>query len=175
MRAWLQRLTDLEGPVCAACNRGGHREPVRRLFRFISRLGDGVIWYLTMALMPIAFGQAGLATSLQLAALGTMSLVVYKALKQSTHRPRPCDYHGNVQPLIPALDEFSSPSGHTLHAVGFTLVIAAHFPGLAWFYGGFTLLVAASRLVLGLHYPSDALAGAAIGSLLGVGTFWLFG
>ena len=175
MKAWLQRLTDLEGPVCAACNRSGQREPIRRLFRLVSRLGDGVIWYLTMALMPIAFGQPGVMASLQMAALGILSLLVYKLLKQSTHRPRPCDYHGNVRPLIPALDEFSFPSGHTLHAVGFTLLIAGHFPGLAWFYSGFTLLVAASRLVLGLHYPSDVVAGAAIGGLLAGFTLWVFG
>jgi len=130
----------------------------------ISRLGDGVIWYITTALLPIAFGQAGLDASLQMLAVGLSSLVVYKALKHGTHRRRPCDYHGNVVPLMPALDEFSFPSGHTLHAVGFTLVIVWHFPGLIWLYASFTLLVAASRLVLGLHYPSDVVAGALIGA-----------
>jgi len=168
-------LNDWEGPVCAAWNRRGHRTLVKRTFQVISRLGDGVIWYLTMALLPVAFGADGIETSLQMLAVGIMSLVVYKSLKHGTHRPRPCDYHGNVQPLMPALDEFSFPSGHTLHAVGFTLVIAGHFPGLAWFYGGFTVLVAASRLVLGLHYPSDVLAGAVLGSLMAAMSFSLFG
>ncbi|MEK7737966.1 MAG: phosphatase PAP2 family protein, partial [Pseudomonadota bacterium] len=61
---------------------------------------------------------------------------------------------------------FSFPSGHTLHAVSFTLVASAAYPVLApslWLY---TALVALSRPVLGLHYPSDVLAGAAIGALL---------
>ena len=171
MKPWLQHLSDWEGPVCAAFNRRGHRVAVKRLFQLVSRLGDGVIWYITMALMPIAFGEAGLQTALQMALLGILSLTVYKLLKNGTHRPRPFRHHGNVQPLMPALDEFSFPSGHTLHAVGFTLVIAGNFPALAVFYGGFTVLVAMSRLVLGLHYPSDVLAGAAIGSLLAGLTF----
>jgi undecaprenyl-diphosphatase len=37
---------------------------------------------------------------------------------------------------------------------------------LAWLLVPFTLLVAASRVVLGLHYPSDVLAGAALGALI---------
>ena len=56
------------------------------------------------------------------------------------------------------------PSGHTLHAVAFTLVALAHYPVLAWLLMPFTASVAVSRVVLGLHYPSDVLAATAIGS-----------
>lgn len=41
-----------------------------------------------------------------------------------------------------------------------------NFPELAWLLVPFTLLVAASRVVLGLHYPSDVLAGAALGATI---------
>lgn len=51
------------------------------------------------------------------------------------------------------LDEFSFPSGHTLHAVAFSLVAMAHYPVLAWALVPFTASVAVSRVVLGLHYP----------------------
>jgi undecaprenyl-diphosphatase len=66
----------------------------------------------------------------------------------------------------PPLDRYSFPSGHTLHAVSFTAIATAHFPELGWVLVPFTVLVAASRVVLGLHYPSDVLAGAAIGAAL---------
>jgi undecaprenyl-diphosphatase len=71
----------------------------------------------------------------------------------------------------PVLDTFSFPSGHTLHAVAFTLVACSYYPGLTAVLMPFTLLTAASRVVLGLHYPSDVLAGAAIGAAVALASF----
>jgi undecaprenyl-diphosphatase len=62
------------------------------------------------------------------------------------------------------LDQFSFPSGHTLHAVCFTLIVCGHLPFAIWILTPFALMVAISRPVLGLHYPSDVLAGALIGA-----------
>jgi undecaprenyl-diphosphatase len=67
---------------------------------------------------------------------------------------------------VAPLDRYSFPSGHTLHAVSFTIVTTAHAPELAPILVPFALLVAASRVVLGLHYPTDVAAGAFIGMLL---------
>ena len=55
----------------------------------------------------------------------------------------------------------------TQHAVAFTLVILEHHPGAVWVLAPFTVLVAMSRVILGVHYPSDVAAGATLGSLLG--------
>jgi undecaprenyl-diphosphatase len=74
----------------------------------------------------------------------------------------------------PPLDRCSFPSGHTLHAVCFTSLATAHFPELGWVLVPFALLVAASRVVLGLHYPTDVLAGAAIGGMLAAAGMRLF-
>jgi undecaprenyl-diphosphatase len=64
------------------------------------------------------------------------------------------------------LDHFSFPSGHTLHAVLFTVMLGVSFPLLLPVMIPFMLLVAASRVVLGLHYPTDVMVGAAIGATL---------
>jgi undecaprenyl-diphosphatase len=48
--------------------------------------------------------------------------------------------------------------------VAFAIVLGYHYPWAAWIVGPFPLLVAASRMVLGLHYPSDVIVGAAIGA-----------
>ncbi|HNW79764.1 MAG TPA: phosphatase PAP2 family protein, partial [Candidatus Competibacteraceae bacterium] len=64
------------------------------------------------------------------------------------------------------LDEYSFPSGHTLHAVSFSIIAVYYYPVLAWLVLPFTVLVALSRLVLGLHYPSDVLAGILLGAAL---------
>ena len=52
-----------------------------------------------------------------------------------------------------------------MHAVAFSLVLAHYHPALGWPLWAFTVLVALSRVVLGLHYPSDVAIGAAIGWL----------
>ena len=78
--------------------------------------------------------------------------------------------HREVIARAPPLDEFSFPSGHTLHAVSFGIVAAGWFPVLALPLALFAVLVAMSRVVLGLHYPSDVLAGAALGAALGLGS-----
>lgn len=138
--------------------------PLRLLFRLVSRLGDGVFWYSLMFALSVAQGLPGLEVAFRMFAAGMIGLVVYKSLKVRTGRPRPYKVLGDIRAGITPLDAFSFPSGHTLHAVAFTVVAVSHFPALSWVLVPFTALVAISRVVLGLHYPSDVLAGAAIGA-----------
>jgi len=71
------------------------------------------------------------------------------------------------------LDAFSFPSGHTLHAAAFSIIAISYYPALAWLLIPFSVLVALSRVVLGLHYPSDVLAGAALGAIIARVSFCL--
>jgi undecaprenyl-diphosphatase len=141
-------------------------DSVRVLFRLVSRLGDGLFWYSVMLALIVTRGRPGLDTALRMLAAGVIGLVVYKLLKSRTTRPRPYQVLRGIRAGIDPLDTFSFPSGHTLHAVAFTVVVVSHFPALASLLVPFTLLVALSRVVLGLHYPSDVLAGAAVGALV---------
>jgi len=85
-------------------------------------------------------------------------------------RERPYISLAGIVPGTKALDRYSFPSGHTLHAVSFTTLIVDSFPELSWLCVPFAILVAMSRVVLGLHYPSDVVAGALIGASLAVGS-----
>jgi undecaprenyl-diphosphatase len=163
---WLDRLSSFELAVCQRCNQRAELLPTQQFYRVISRLGDGVFWYLLMALLPALLGNIGLITALHMLLTGGLSLGVYKVIKGRTSRPRPCDAHPVIRRHAPALDQYSFPSGHTMHAVGFTLVLALHLPSLALLVAPFAALVAMSRLVLGLHYPSDVAAGAVIGAAM---------
>lgn len=150
------------------------RRWVHRPFAVISRLGDGVFWYSLIAILAIVGGRYGLTAGLHMLATGLVALLLYKSLKGSTRRERPCHYATGIVPGVPPLDRYSFPSGHTLHAVAFTTVALHYYPDLALLLVPFTLLVASSRIVLGLHYPSDVLVATIVGFTLGYASITLF-
>lgn len=152
--------------LCHLANRWGGRASVTTFFGAISRAGDGPFWYALLLVMPLIWGREGLAASLHMGLTALAAIALYKVLKRWTRRPRPFARHPQIRAWVAPLDEFSFPSGHTLHAVSFTLVAIAYYPVLAWLLVPFTLLVAASRVVLGLHYPSDVIAATLVGVTL---------
>ncbi len=163
-------LPAVEMPLCRALNRWGASSVVHGLFVGVSRLGDGIFWYALMVALPLAAGWRGAVVSAQLVATGLVSLAIYRLLKRWTRRPRPYASYQGIIARIPPLDQFSFPSGHTLHAVAFTVIACAWYPALAWILVPFSILVALSRVVLGLHYPSDVAAAVVIGALLAAGS-----
>lgn len=149
----------------AGSNRVNRRRGWGLLFAWASRLGDGWFWYGLGAALLLIEGRAAFAAVGMMAVCGVSGSLLYKALKHGIRRPRPCDVHRMLLTVAP-LDRFSFPSGHTLHAVIFAILATAHAPQLGWLVWPFTALVAASRLVLGLHYPTDVIAGAAVGAAM---------
>ena len=129
----------------------------------MSRLGDGGVWYVLM-LAFAASGERGGVIAAQMALTGLVALGLYKSLKQRFVRERPYLRHPGIELGAAPLDLYSFPSGHTLHAACFTIVATAHVPELVVLLGPFTVLVALSRVVLGLHYPTDVVAGALLGA-----------
>lgn len=160
----LRRLAELDLAWCLRLNRASQRRELERLFAVVSRLGDGVFWYTLMLALLIVQGSTALPAVARMLAAGALALALYKWLKARTIRPRPCARHDHIRISVAPLDEYSFPSGHTLHAVSFSIVAIYYYPILTWLVAPFTVLVALSRMVLGLHYPSDVLAGALLGS-----------
>jgi undecaprenyl-diphosphatase len=120
------------------------------------------------------YGETALYPALRMAAVGLIGLGLYKYLKSRLVRERPYISLAGIVPGTRALDRYSFPSGHTLHAGSFTTLADSSFPELAWLLVPFAALIAASRVVLGLHYPSDVAAGALIGATLAVLSMVLF-
>jgi len=171
MAMYLNRFNKLDSALCVRVNRTSQYRSVRWIFRLISRLGDGIFWYTVMLAIILTQGHAGLLPVLHMALVGLFGTLLYKWLKGKTLRPRPYEVHSDIWLTGRPLDRFSFPSGHTLHAVGFCSVALIYYPALAWLLVPFTMLVAMSRVILGLHYPSDVLAGAAIGGLIAALSF----
>jgi undecaprenyl-diphosphatase len=162
----LERIARWDDAVALRLNRASRSSWVHVPFRVVSRLGDGLAWYALMLALPLRFGFSAVPAVLHMIGAGLVCTALYKGLKRSTLRPRPYETHSGIMLFAAPLDHFSFPSGHTLHAVAFTIVAAAYYPWLAWLTVPFTMLVAASRVMLGLHYPSDVIAGAVIGALV---------
>jgi undecaprenyl-diphosphatase len=158
--------------LCRLASHWARRRGIHRFFGIISRLGNGVFWYSLMAVLAAFGGTRGIVAALQMLGTGLVAWLLYRTLKLHTRRPRPFRAHPDVTARAAALDDYSFPSGHTLHAVSFTIVAVAWFPFLALPLIVFTVLVAMSRVVLGLHYPTDVLAGVLIGTALGVVSVW---
>lgn len=162
----LQKLTACDTWLFHWCQQLHGDLRLAPVIRFISRLGDGVL-YLVIGLAlawlePIRgmdFLQVGLLAFL-------FELPLYLLLKNTIRRDRPCHRLEGFSALIEPSDQFSLPSGHAAAAFLFALVLGAHYPLLAPLAFVLAGLIGLSRVLLGVHYPTDIAAGA----LLGVGS-----
>jgi undecaprenyl-diphosphatase len=141
-----------------------------------TRLGDGWLWLAAAGLLA-ASGPRGLRVLAAGALAAAVANALLLSLKGRVRRPRPCERvrsrRFDVGPLawFPS-DRFSFPSGHALNAFAISSVIALAFPGVALPVLAVAASVAASRVVLGLHWLSDVLAGSLAGLLIGTAV-WL--
>ena len=166
LNSFMARIDAAEYGLCCRLNRGAQWRLPRRVFQIASRLGDGIVWYVLILALPLMYGASAVKPAIVMAVTGLVGLLLYTLLKRLFVRERPFITHAAINQAAAPLDRYSFPSGHTLHAVSFTWQACAHFPELAWVLLPLTALIAGSRVVLGLHYPTDVLAGAGIGAVL---------
>jgi undecaprenyl-diphosphatase len=135
-----------------------------RLMVWCSRLGDGPMWLVVLLVLPLAGGPRGAHYAALLAATGAINLAIYWTIKKTIRRVRPCNGCPDIRACAPIPDCFSFPSGHSLHAAAFALLLSDLYPALAPLLWSYALLVAMARVILGLHYPSDVVLGGLIGA-----------
>lgn len=169
--AALSRLQYWDERLCVRVNRGARQRPVVLVLQAVSWLGNGLFWYALMLALLLADAHGAAMPVLHMAFVGAVCTCCYKMVKHSTVRSRPYQVNPLVSAGADVLDRFSFPSGHTLHAIAFSLVACAYYPGLWVILWPFALVTAVSRVALGLHYPSDVIAGGALGALIAAASF----
>jgi len=96
--------------------------------------------------------------------------LIYFVLKNVCRRNRPAQAIQDFNSFIIPSDKFSFPSGHTSAAFLFTVLSAGLFPALLPFLLGWAICVGVSRVFLGVHFPTDSVVGALLGSSVGLVT-----
>ena len=140
---------------------------IRLWMVYATRGGDGWLWYATAVFLLFFGGPVRFRAIAAEATASTAATLLFMAIKRKAKRRRP----GAMEPhcwatLLPP-DQFSFPSGHSMTAFAVAVSLMAFYPSMA---GGLlfcAISVGLSRIVLGMHFLSDVVAGAGIGALLG--------
>ena len=125
-------------------------------------------WSLTAASALLLLLVAGPAVAGRFLAAGAVGMLLQQGLKQWVPRVRACLTEGGPDQRVGIPDAGSFPSGHTLHAVLAAVTVCLQVSLLAFVYVPVAVLIALSRVALGVHYPSDVVAGAIVGTVLAV-------
>jgi undecaprenyl-diphosphatase len=139
-----------------------------------TRMGDGWLWYGLGGMLLLFGGEQRFAATGAAGSAAIVGVLVFKVLKRLSQRPRPCQYEPHCWSKMLPPDKFSFPSGHTMTAFSIALVVSYFYPGLQWPLFFLALSIAVSRIVLGMHFLSDVLAGGALGVALGCASITAF-
>jgi len=131
--------------------------------RRLSKTADGLLYVLLAALLLWQHGVSD--PLLQVMVLGfLLERPLYFLLKNGFKRNRPQQALTGFRSVITPSDQFSFPSGHTSAAFMVATMVSYFFPALAPGLYAWALAIGFSRVVLGVHFPTDTLMGAVLGS-----------
>ena len=160
-------LSSLDGNILFWIQQNTRQEFLTPIFKAISLLGNsGAIW-LIISLVLLLFKKTRVIGIMCIVALVLSILIDNILLKHLVERARPFDDLTNITSLIQKPTDYSFPSGHTGSSFACAGVLYKKLPkkfGIPAIV--LALLIGFSRLYLGVHYPSDVLAGMAIGIII---------
>lgn len=169
-----EALLNLDGNILLFIQEYIRNPVLNPIVVFITSLGDeGMIWIAATLLLLIPKKTRKIGVMSGLALLGSL-LINNTLIKNLVARPRPYTRLEDLTILIPKPGEFSFPSGHTSSSFAAGVVFFRQLPKK---FGTpalvLAILIGLSRLYVGVHYPTDVLAGMVVGTLLAIGSEYL--
>jgi undecaprenyl-diphosphatase len=132
-----------------------------------TRGGDGWLWYAMGSVVALFGGSERLRALSSAAVAVAIGIALFLKLKRTFGRKRPCALEPHCWATLLPPDQFSFPSGHTITAFAVTIALGAYYPSMLAGLFFCAVSVALSRIMLGMHFLSDVIAGAAIGGMIG--------
>ncbi|MCW4151814.1 phosphatase PAP2 family protein [Halomonas sp. 18H] len=174
--AVFERLDLLEWQLCQwMAGFSIHRRWLASL-RWASRAGDWPIWVALIAAQPLLHeGPQAARIMGQYILTALVAIGIYRLVKTRLCRERPFITFHTIACNEPARDRYSFPSGHTMHAVMFMTLCMVDTPWLTPWLLPIVILIAISRVGLGLHYISDVIAGGILGYCMALFSLGLSG
>lgn len=139
-----------------------------------TRGGDGWLWYAMGVAILLLGGKNRFEATGAAGISAVFSILIFLWLKRLTGRRRPCEIQPHCWATLLPPDQFSFPSGHTMTAFAVAVPLSLFYPTLSIGLLFCALSIAMSRILLGMHFLSDVLAGAFIGTGLGYIGFYAF-
>jgi undecaprenyl-diphosphatase len=134
-----------------------------------SKCGDGWFWAFCGIAVLASHDPERYVAFFAAAVAAASGVLVFMVLKKAVGRPRPCALEPHCWARLLPPDQFSFPSGHTITAFAVALSLSHFFPALELGLLFCAASVATSRILLGMHFLSDVVAGAVIGASLAFG------
>lgn len=140
-----------------------HYRLIATIIPVVSRSADGYLYPIMALAFMLVDHRIGWMLFLSAIVAFGIELPLYKIIKHIVRRSRPCDALYSIECRMRAADRFSFPSGHTAGAFVMATVISFFFPFISPVFFAWAGLVGLSRIYLGVHYPTDVLAGMIVG------------
>lgn len=164
----LQPVQVLDISLFRWCMARRYQNGLSLVSRYISATADGWMYLLFISL----YGMTAWPESSGFVSLFSVAFIierlVYFSVKNLCRRHRPAEAFADFSSVIVPSDRFSFPSGHTSAAFLFATLVASQFPIVTPLLLLWACLVALSRVFLGVHFPSDTLVGAVLGTSIGL-------